>query len=62
MWNINGARNKLERDQVVELFDNIDADVIILTETHFKVRHKTPKKYSLLLNPKQNTKIKLVVV
>ena len=58
MWNINGARNKLERDQVVELFDNIDADVIILTETHFKVRHKTPKKYFLVAKSKTEYKNK----
>ena len=58
MWNINGARSKLERDQVVDLFDNIDADIIILTETHFKVRHKSPKKYFLVAKSKTEYKKK----
>ena len=58
MWNINGAGNKLDRDNVIELFGNIDADIIILTETHFKIRHKSPQKYFLVAKSKTEYKNK----
>ena len=36
----------------------IDADIIVLTETHFKIRHKTPQKYFLVAKSKTEYKNK----
>ena len=51
-WNVNGIGRKFENDHVNKLFDRANADIIILTETHFKIRHKTPVKYFLVAKSK----------
>ena len=35
-----------------------DADIIVLTETHFKIRHKSPQKYLLVAKSKTEYKSK----
>ena len=45
-WNINGAKNKFEVADVVELFDTFD--IVIIGETHFNIRIKCPEKFYLV--------------
>ena len=55
-WNINGVGDKFDNEYVIELLSNSNADILIITETHFKIRFKTPQKYFFVA--KSNTEYK----
>ena len=46
-WNIHGVRNKFTCNQVLSLLTNID--VLVVSETHFGKRSKSPKGFHLVL-------------
>ena len=45
-WNMNGVKEKFESEEVQLLFSKYD--VLVIMETHFKVRHKCPKEFELV--------------
>ena len=46
-WNMRGVRNKFECDQVLNLLTNVD--VLVVSETHFGIRSKSPKGFYLVV-------------
>ena len=45
-WNINGIKNKFESEDVQRLI--ADKEILIIIESHFGVRHKTPKNFTFV--------------
>ena len=45
-WNIHGVKNKLLKNEILNLL--IDVDILILTETHFGKRSKSPRGFCLI--------------
>ena len=51
-WNINGVKNKFETHDAAELFDK--SDILIIGESHFKIRVKSPENFYLVGKSKPN--------
>ena len=49
-WNINGIKDKFLSENVCTLFTN--KDLLIISETHFGVRHKVPDKFVMVARSK----------
>ena len=45
-WNMNGVKEKFNNEEVQLLFSNYD--ILIIIETHFKVRHRCPDEFELV--------------
>ena len=46
MWNINGVKDKFSLDDTNNIFKRFD--IIIIAETHFKIRVRCPVKFHLI--------------
>ena len=49
-WNINGIKEKFLSNDVKNLFINLD--ILVISETHFGVRHKTPENFKFVTRSK----------
>ena len=49
-WNINGVKEKFLSSDVTNLFSS--HDILIISESHFGVRHKTPKNFEFVTRSK----------